>query len=74
MKNDEPNEAETIMHPYILCMFGCIFPDSVLFFSVQLKKKKEQEQRAKICRHIQSEGRQGNWWANHLLSPASSCR
>lgn len=41
MKNDEPNEAETIMHPYILCMFGCIFPDSVLFFfSVQLKKKK----------------------------------
>lgn len=40
MKNDEPNEAETIMHPYILCMFGCIFPDSVLFFFSPIEKKK----------------------------------
>lgn len=50
MKNDEPNEAETIMHPCILCMFGCIFPDSVLFFfSVQLKKKRNRNNGSKFA-------------------------
>lgn len=49
MKNDEPNEAETIMHPYILCMFGCIFPDSVLFFLSPIEKKRNRNNGPKFA-------------------------